>query len=266
MARIFVWTLSMLIVLVSTLSYAAEKDTSEDNNDLKVTIAPYAWMTSINASISVRGRSADVNVSFVDLLSGSGNSNLNIAFMGHLEAVYKDTFGFLSDLNYASLGYGSSSRRADITGTTTLFMADIAPFYRFGTWNMGNAGTISLDGLAGVRVWEISMGLDRDGRRIDRTVSMVKSWVDPIIGTRAIWHFTPNWLLSLRGGVGGFGVASRFTWDTTALIGYTFWEHATVLIGYRAVGVNRESDLQGDNEFKINGTLHGPIMGVAFNF
>ena len=53
--------------------------------------------------------------------------------------------------------------------------------------------------------------------------------------------------------------------DTTALIGYNFWENATVLGGYRAVGLNYESG-SGRNNFKANATLHGPVIGLAFTF
>ncbi|BAH73620.1 hypothetical protein DMR_01290 [Solidesulfovibrio magneticus RS-1] len=64
--------------------------------------------------------------------------------------------------------------------------------------------------------------------------------------------------------MGGFSVSSVLTWDTTAVIGYTFWEHGTFWAGYRAVGDNYTSN--GKNAFKFDAVLHGPIIGLAFTF
>ena len=97
------------------------------------------------------------------------------------------------------------------------------------------------------------------------SVHMQKSWVDPTIGARTNIHFSKNWYGELRGGVGGFGASSTFTWDAMALIGYNFWENATILGGYRAVGLNYESG-SGQDNFKVNATMLGPIVGMAFHF
>ena len=50
-----------------------------------------------------------------------------------------------------------------------------------------------------------------------------------------------------------------------ALIGYHFWENATILGGYRAVGLNDESGGGRDN-LKANATMLGPVVGMAFTF
>ena len=64
---------------------------------------------------------------------------------------------------------------------------------------------------------------------------------------------------------GGFGTSSTFTWDAMTLIGCNFWENATILGGYRAVGRSYESGSGRDN-FKANATMHGPVAGMAFTF
>lgn len=76
------------------------------------------------------------------------------------------------------------------------------------------------------------------------------------------WTVAPYaWLT----GLGGFSVSSALTWDTTGLIGYTFWQHGTLLAGYRAVGVTC-SEGSGNNAFTFDATLSGPILGVALTF
>ena len=261
-----------LVLVAATITIPHEANASGDSGirgsgDFKFIVAPYAWLTNITARINARKRNANVNVSFLDVLGSGGTlgTGLNIAAMSHVEVIYKDTIGVLSDINFASLGTNLSARSVSLSGKSTLFLADIVPFYRFGTWSVNKAGSLTLDGLAGVRVWNVRADFDFDLKRFSPSISKETSWVDPIVGARATWQFNEDWSLNLRGGLGGFGICSDFTWDTTGLVGYTLWKQGTLYLGYRAVGVNREGGGRKD-ALKVNGTLHGPIVGVAFNF
>lgn len=254
----------LAVMSFASCAIAAE---SKQSNDLKLTIAPYGWLTSITATIGARGRSATIDSSFVDVIGSGGTlgTGMNVAFMGHVEALYKERFGLLSDINYASLGTNLSAKSASISGKSTLFLADIVPFYRFGTWGMGNAGSITVDGLAGVRVWNVTAKFNLGFKRFSPSIAKETSWVDPIIGSRMTWKLNEEWSLSVRGGIGGFGMSSNFTWDATGLIGYSFWDHGTLYLGYRAVGVDRDGGGR-KGELKFKGALHGPIVGVALCF
>ncbi|GFK92807.1 hypothetical protein NNJEOMEG_00634 [Fundidesulfovibrio magnetotacticus] len=249
---------------IASMAIAADYKLSED---LKFTVAPYAWLTSVTATIGTKGNSSVINASFIDMIGSGGTfgTGMNVALMGHVEAIYRDRLGLLSDINFASLGTNVSAKSASLSGKSTLFLADIVPFYRFGTWGIGKAGSITFDGLAGIRVWNVKADFDVDFRRFSPSISKETSWVDPIVGARVAWKFNDDWSINLRGGIGGFGIGSDFTWDATGLVGYTFWEHGTLYAGYRAVGINRDGGGRKD-ELKFSGALHGPIIGVAFNF
>ena len=230
-------------------------------NDLKIVLVPYGWLTGFSGKFGARGYETNVTNSFAQL-----DKYLNFAAMAHMEVIYRDTVGLLGEFNYARLGDQTSRKGVALDGQMSFTMTDLAAFYRLGTFALGGQGsTASFDLLAGARIWTLDMKLSAEYMQMGDSVHMQKSWVDPTIGARTSIRFNDRWYGELRGGVGGFGASSTFTWDTMALIGYNFWENATVLGGYRAVGLNYESG-SGRNNFKANATLHGPVIGLAFTF
>ncbi|WP_243439803.1 hypothetical protein [Fundidesulfovibrio soli] len=248
---------ALIVILAAPMARAATQ-----GDDLKVTLAPYAWLTGFNGTVGVRGVQANINASFADL-----SKYLNIAGMLHADVVYLDTFGLLGELNYAQLGDQASGKRVSLDGQMGLFLSDVAAFYRVGTAALGKDGACptSLDLLAGARIWSLGLRLKADLPFNNRSIYKQKSWVDPVVGARIGMRLNEKWDIALRGGVGGFGISSAFTWDAMALVGYSFWEHGTVYLGYRAVGANH-TEGSGKDYFKFDAVLNGPILALAFTF
>lgn len=123
----------------------------------------------------------------------------------------------------------------------------------------------SLDALLGGRVtiagaeFERSTGGSIDGGHI---------WIEPYVGLQTSWRPTPKLTLRLAGDLGGLGVGSEFSWQVTGTIGYAFQlrdVHFNVHAGYRAL--HQEFDTETGEEFSgWDGTAHGPIVGVTFEF
>ena len=253
--------LVLLCLVCATLGAAPASAAESDASDLKIVLVPYGWITGFTGKFGARGYETNVSNSFAQI-----DKYLNFAAMAHMEVVYRDTVGLLGEFNYARLGDQTSRKGVGLDGQMSFTMTDLAAFYRLGNVALGQQGsTASFDLLAGARIWTLDMKLSADYMQLGDSVHMQKSWVDPTIGARTNIHFSKNWYGELRGGVGGFGTNSTFTWDAMALIGYNFWENATILGGYRAVGLNYESG-SGRNNFKANATMHGPVIGMAFTF
>lgn len=258
-------TLPILIavcIMLAAVSTNARATGTETQGDFRWTVVPYAWLTGLNGTIGAKGYDTKVDASFADL-----SKYLNMAAMVHLEGIYRDRVGLFTDFNYSLLGDQASGKRVSLDGKTSLLLIDLAAFYRLGSFPLGPSGNVSMDFdlLAGARIWSLALKLDGDRARGGRDIFQSKTWADPIVGARAEFHFARDWLLSLRGGVGGFSISSAITWDATAALGYTFWKHGTVLLGYRAVGVNHDEG-SGKSAFKFDATLSGPILGLAFTF
>ena len=251
-----------ILVMASLSTTQANANTTGSDEDFQFNITPYAWLTGMNGTVGVRGAQATVDKSFADL-----SQSLNIAAMVHADVLYRGTVGILGEFNYSQLGGQASGKRVSLDAKSSLILSDVAAYYRLGTASLGKNGgiPINFDLLAGARIWSLGLSLNTDGPLAGRSVNKQKSWVDPIVGARTSIRFNDKWNLDLRGGVGGFGISSALTWDAGALLGYTFWEHGTLLLGYRAVSVNHDEG-SGKSYFKFNTTLHGPIIGVAFTF
>lgn len=250
-----------ILLLCAAPSMAQTADT-KTQGDFRWSVVPYAWLTGLNGTIGARRYNTRVSAPFINLAK-----YLKFGGMVHLEGLYRDRVGLFTDFNYSLLGDQTSGKRISLDGKTSLLLTDIAAFYRFGSFPLGQTGNANMtfDVLAGARIWSLTLMLDGDWARGGRDISKNRTWVDPIIGARAEFHFARDWLLDLRGGVGGFSISSAITWDVTAALGYTFWKHGTMLLGYRAVGVNHDEG-SGKNAFKFDATLSGPIVGMAFTF
>lgn len=61
--------------------------------------------------------------------------------------------------------------------------------------------------------------------------------------------------------VGGFGVASDYTWKLSGTLGYQFSDWFSARAGYRHLKVDYE-----DGGFVWDVELSGPIVGASFRF
>jgi hypothetical protein len=97
------------------------------------------------------------------------------------------------------------------------------------------------------------------------TDSLIVSMVEPLLGLRLGFWFTPRLNLLLRGDCGGFGIVAYKSVDSVleALVGYKVHEHIRLYAGYRAryFAVNNDA-----KALAAHGWFHGPTLGAAFNF
>ena len=63
----------------------------------------------------------------------------------------------------------------------------------------------------------------------------------------------------LYGDIGGFGVSSDLTWQLTAAAGYACTERCSMLLGYRYLDYDYESD-----DFSFDAVESGLVLGVQF--
>jgi hypothetical protein len=61
--------------------------------------------------------------------------------------------------------------------------------------------------------------------------------------------------------IGGFGAASKIDWDVFGGVGYEFRKKMSILVGYRAIGVDYEGD-----DLIFNVIQHGPMVGSVIDF
>jgi hypothetical protein len=261
------------------------------------TATPYAWAMMMNGSVTVKGRTGDINVDLNDLWNIVKQSEIPkdlAAFMGSFEARY-DRFSIFSDLVYlkATLSgdmvrargnnFVNAALNASANFQDQMVIAEMAATYQVAHWGSNataDSGT-AIDFLGGARYWWMEGKLSATASAVlnisDLTLSggraIAKSpsvdWVDPLVGVRLRHQFVPGLNLTVSGDVGGFDVGSRLSWQALAALNYDFYKSKSVvwsgMAGYRGLYVDYSKG-SGPTLFEYDMTLHGPILGVTARF
>jgi hypothetical protein len=215
--------------------------------------APYVLAAGMDGTAGVGNVSADVNVSFSDILS-----NLKFGAM----AAYRGSTGpyFVQvDGIYMKLA-------ADKTGPNGLLFGDAEVDQTLLEADFGYAVTEQIGVFAGARYNNLDMDVSATGP-LNNTLSAsrTESWVDPLLGARAEVPLGEKWSASLRGDIGGFGVGADFAWQAVAALRWQTSERIGVLFAYRYLDVDYE-DGSGSGFFKYDVATSGPGVAAVFTF
>jgi hypothetical protein len=256
---------------------------------------PYAWAPSVNGDVTVRGQTADIDMSFWELFdSGSSGAELEslAALMGYLEA-RNGPWGIYGDVVWGKFDFSGDavtqrnpianlnvSARAKAGLDYEITMAESGVTYEVTRW-AGTSSTTALDLLGGARYWnqeldlslavDASVDLGRLGLERSGSFAVARSgtldWVDPFVGFRVRHEFAPGNELQFLGDIGGFGVGSDLTWQLFAGYGFDFWQsNLHGIIGYRALAVDYSQDNGANRNNNLDLILHGPVVGLSFRW
>ena len=251
----------------------------------RLSFTPYAWLTYLNGSMTVRGRSVDLDVAPWTVLGHLEK----VPFFGYGEA-RNGPLALYSDVVYADLGLNASGIRSrsvqpGITGTLS---AALGVGFEEAIVEVGGAYQVwkcdphtAVDILAGARYWHQEMSvnfalaasLDAGDLNISRGFALDRSgsvdWVDPVVGGRIRYNLAPGQDLMLRADVGGFGAGSQFSWNALAAYSFVLTQRDGVtysgLLGYRALDADFEQG-SGRTKYVYDLVMHGPVMGLTVGF
>jgi hypothetical protein len=253
---------------------------------------PYGWLPWISGDAVVKGREFAVEQNPAQVLE-----SLNMVWMSYAQAK-QGPLTLFNDTMYASLGQSDSlvrSRRFSRHVSGTLGAAESADYrywtveaggmYELMQWSSGHgargAPDTVLEMLAGGRYWHQELNVDvdlrgtlnLDGLILSRNRALAQSgsidWVDPFIGARLRWQPAPGEEVSLRGDVGGFGAASKLTWQLLATYNWLLCVQGPLTLdgylGYRALSVDYVEG-EGVSRYEFDVLQQGPVMGVTGRF
>lgn len=252
--------------LIGPWAYA--QGPSSEDGKWEFHLIPYFWMAGLNGDTTFKGNKFEVDANFSDILD-----NLDIGALVNFEA-QKERWGFFLDTNYLKLSSDAhvdnpNVGRIDAKLKVEQWLIEFGGLYRFGRWSLGaeQGREMSLELLGGGRYWDLKTELDLNAplAGLGVNVKLSEDWIDPFIGLRLRADLTPKLSLALKGDIGGFGVGSDFSWNASALFGYSFSKNISLWIGYRALSVDYE-DGSGPDKFGYDVTMSGPIVGLAFRF
>ncbi|MCC6682860.1 MAG: hypothetical protein IT445_18335 [Phycisphaeraceae bacterium] len=252
-----------MVLLFSSLTTSA---VWAQDDEWRVDLDTWIWAMGIEGDIGARGLTSSVDATFFDVLDASDSL---IGLAGRLEIGKGKWAGFV-DGAYNKIGVDNATGSlgiAKVDVTIEQAVVDFGLMYRLmdKPSDQGSRRNNTLDVYAGARYQSLDIELDPATLP---TRDHSQNWIDPIIGLKTTIPLSERFYLLAWGDIGGFGVASDFTWATTAILGYDFTlfsRSATVFGGYRAIGTDY-TDGSGANKFTWDATLHGPILGLTIKF
>ena len=229
----------------------------------RFSVVPLAWLAGINGNVTVRGRTADVNVNFDQIFQ-----HLDGAFMAYLEA-RKDKFGFYAQPTYLKLEGDGNAGPLQGSLTLKMWVLEAGGIYQLGKW--GEQKPLELDVFAGMRYWSLDADVNLNGTRgdlINFSGSTTLDLYDPLVGLKAQRYLTEKLSLVLRGDIGGFGASnssSDLSWQAIGLLGYDVSKHFAVFAGYRALALQKETG-SGSGKHGADLILNGALLGFDYTF
>lgn len=247
--------------------------------DWQAFVALYMWFVGMDGSTGKGNMVADVDVSFGDIWD-----NLDFGIQAHIEVWYKKIIFFVDPM-YMNLS--SSNKNTRVIGSlrsdldVEMFLMDIAAGYRVAELPLGSSAqtnngktwpSVAIDLYGGGRIISLDntlkLTLDTPAGEIRARENISESWFDFIVGTRFLFNFTENLLLSLKTDIGGFGLgfSSDIDWNFAANFGYELpWYGITPYVGYRVLYIDYK-DGSGDNRFVYDVWHTGPQVGLGVSF
>jgi hypothetical protein len=246
---------------------------------------PYGWLTSLDGTQTVRGRSVKVDASFVDIVE---KSDTLVALMGDFEA-RNGPIGLLANVVWSKVGVEGGNVRSralapQITGglgpslslDIEMAIAEVGVAYE-----VARVGPLAFDVLGGARYWyqeadlslSITAAVDIGDLELAGTRAFARSgsvdWLDPVIGARMRYTVAPGHELVLRGDIGGFGVGSDFSWQAIGAYDFELGTYQGItfsgVIGYRALYVDYVQG-EGRQRYEFDMLQHGPVLGLSARF
>ena len=258
-------TLLSLIMFLNLAPPSPLWAADQASDDWRFRIAPYLWAISLDGNITARGRTADVDASFSDIVK-----DLNGGIFLLAEA-QKGPVSLFGDVTYADLESESSRGPFSVETDVDLLVFNFGVAYqaakfRLNEYDAERPISLLIEPILGGRLFYLDTKLKPS--RIP-SVSSSETWVDPVVGLRLSSDVTPRWNLRAVGDIGGFGVSSELTWQAMALAGYRFGlfadNDANAVFGYRALFDDYKTG-SGTSRSGIDATFHGPILGLEIKF
>lgn len=254
--------LATLVHAQTSASHSDERPSTDSSSRpasrFALQVTPYAWITGLSGESSPfkRAPTLDIEKSFSDVWH-----DLRAAAFINTWA-RRDRYVLNSDLLYVNtrenevVGGLPMVGAAEGTVDTRLFMASLQGGYR-----VYDSESASLDALAGFSIWDIRTRahLTTAGRTKHHQEDF--TWVDPMIGLRAFYRFTPELSTHAQVHLGGFDVGSRISYQAMLTLNYDLSDRFSVAAGYKMLSVDyRRSGHVFDTR------MSGPVLGVTWRY
>lgn len=231
---------------------------SAQNKKWQYSVVPYMMFPNMSGNTGVGSLPlVSVNASTADIFS-----KLQFGAMLYLEASNGD-WSINSDLLFMNLEEEMSPSALISSGRINAKQLgwELAGLKRLTPWL-----ELGVGGLLNSMEMEVNVNRNQiGGGIINQYGKQSKTWFDPMLIARFTTSPGKKWLGQFRGEVGGFGIGSDFAWQLQAIAGYRFSKLFELSAGYRAIGLDYQSD-DGAKTFVYDMITFGPMIRFGFHF
>lgn len=259
------------VVLLACATAVNAADGKQDDG-WHFTLTPYIWAPTVTGSMHVEPPPG-LGSGNIDTGPDSYLSNLKFVLMADFQ-VRKKKWSLVADTLYVD--FADPNRQATIpavrpggagltvkadTGLKALIFTPAVAYTVLGKEKS------NLDLLAGVRYarLESKIGIDISGLppswASSKNTGATEGFVDPIIGFQGKLDLGKKWYLPYHFDIGGFGLESDLTMETSAGVGHQFKNWFSMGLSYRYLHYNF-----GDTKRVNTLDLYGPVLGFSFTF
>jgi opacity protein-like surface antigen len=221
-------------------------------------VSPYMWFAGLSGNVGVNQiLVVDVDVDFSEIFESIDWFPPPVMVAGE---VRYGRFAFITDFMFLGLETNDERTRGPVSVAAELELDTII-------WSFGGSfraienDRVSVDLLAGGRLWNVDAEGSLVGPLAVRQRSGSKTWVDPIIGIAGRVKLGSGFALQAEGDVGGFGANADIDWQVVGTLQYELNDSIALEAGYRYLAVDYD-----DGGFLFDVALHGPIIGGSFRF
>lgn len=238
-----------------------------------VKFTPYVWATQASGNITVDGLTAPVDIDLNDLWDLLTNGEVRGGFMGHL-GFGRDNWAIFINGDITSVDPSAQVRRANIETGYTMTMLELGgavDLYNANESDPANS-PLRIQMLGGVRYYAVDASAILSLPNINPLIQIENggNWVDLFVGSQALASITPTTDLFVRGDVGGFGIgtSSNHAWNLATGISTESICGSDLFLGYRVFDLEQSLDGGAGSPigFGINQVIHGPMVGLTFQF
>lgn len=189
-------------------------------------------------------------------------SHISYGGMYTIEASNKN-WAIVADFMYSSFDATAKQNPLVLKGRLDAdqFIGDLSILRKITPWLDAGLGGTLVNVKAGFDTTIVNPYI---GQLINLNKSVSKTWVEPMIILRTTNIEDSRFIYTIRGGVGGFGLGSKFAWQAEAFAGYKFSELFYASLGYKTVSFNyKKTSL--DDAFLYDMRISGPMLKLGFN-
>lgn len=241
-------------------SPSPSESSPRESDTWRFSLTPHLWLPSQSGEATVNGIAADVGATISETLE---TANYAVFLLG---AATKGKWTIAPYLMASQIEDDDSALGINIETKSTMVVADLAVAYEVYERSIGGdeRQRLRVDIYGGLRYQYLKAEIEVGPFNLDES----HDWLEPLVGAALTIQVADNFRWdALRLGFSGFGIGSASNLTTTFYSGVALAlkEDLHLVFGYRAFNLDYSRG-SGSDRFSQDLLMHGPVLGLTFEF